>query len=86
MLKKTLLGTLIIIVLLMLASTLYVVRLLTRDIGEHFAGTYTPFAMKGSGEDIQIDCARRQAYVSLFDRQGVVKGDPVGPVTFCALI
>jgi arylesterase/paraoxonase len=35
--------------------------------------------MQGSGEDVQIDRARGFAYVSLFDRLGTVKGEPVGP-------
>jgi arylesterase/paraoxonase len=35
--------------------------------------------MTGSGEDVQVDRARGLAYVSLFDRQGVVKSEPVGP-------
>ncbi len=79
MLKKILLSTLIIIVLICLGGGLYLYRLVNADIDEHFAGTCTAFELNGSGEDIQIDHARGLAYVSLFDRQGLVKGDPVVP-------
>ena len=79
MLKKLLLGTLTIIVLLCVGGGLYLYRLVNRDIDEHFSGTCTAFEMNGSGEDVQVDRARGLAYVSLFDRQALAKGDPVGP-------
>jgi arylesterase / paraoxonase len=79
MLKKLLLGTLIMIVLLCVGGGLYLYRLVNRDIDEHFAGTCTEFPIAGSGEDVQVDHARGLAYVSLFDRQALAKGDPVGP-------
>jgi len=79
MIKKILLGTLIVIVIICLAGGLYLYSLVNRNIDEHFAGTCTDFAMNGSGEDVQIDRARGLAYVSLFDRLGTVKGEPVGP-------
>jgi arylesterase/paraoxonase len=79
MLKKLLLGTLTIIVLLCVGGGLYLYRLVNRDIDEHFAGTCTEFPMVGSGEDIQVDRDRGLAYISLFDRQALAKGDPVGP-------
>ncbi len=79
MIKKVLLGLLIIIVLLCSAGGLYLYNLVNRDINEHFSGTCTDFEMKGSGEDVQIDRARGLAYVSLFDRMGTVKGESVGP-------
>ena len=65
MLKKLLLGTLIIFVLLCVGGGLYLYRLVNRDIDEHFAGTCTAFEMHGSGEDIQVDRARGLAYVSI---------------------
>ena len=79
MIKKILLGTLIVIVIICLAGGLYLYSLVNRNIDEHFAGTCTDFVMNGSGEDVQIDRARGLAYVSLFDRLGGVKGEPVGP-------
>jgi len=79
MLKKILLSTLIIIVLICLGGGLYLYRLVNPDIVEHFAGTCVFFELNGSGEDVQIDRARGFAHVSLFDRQGLVKGDPVVP-------
>jgi len=79
MIKKALLGALIIIVLLCSAGGLYLYSLLNQEVNEHFSGTCTDFKMNGSGEDVQIDRVRGLAYVSLFDRLGVVKGEPVGP-------
>ena len=79
MIKKILLGVLVVIVVLCLAGGLYLYSLVNRDIEEHFAGTCTDFEMKGSGEDVQVDRARGLAYVSLFDRLGTVKGEPVDP-------
>ena len=79
MLKKILLSTLIIFVVLCVGGGLYLYRLVNRDIDEHFSGTCTAFEMHGSGEDVQVDRARGLAYVSLFDRKALAKGDPVGP-------
>jgi sugar lactone lactonase YvrE len=79
MLKKIILSTLIIVVILCLGGGLYLYRLVNPDIAEHFAGTCVSFELNGSGEDVQIDRAHGLAYVSLFDRQGLAKGDPVGP-------
>jgi len=79
MLKKILWSVLIVIVLLCAGSGLYLYQVVNRDIDEHFAGTCTDFAMTGSGEDIQVDRARGLAYVSLFDRKALAKGDPVAP-------
>ena len=79
MLKKLLLGTLIVFVLLSVGGGLYLYRLVNRDIDEHFAGSCTAFEMQGSGEDVHIDRARGLAYVSMFDRKALAKGDPVEP-------
>jgi len=79
MLKKILLSTLIIIVLICLGGGVYLYCLVNRDINEHSPGTCTALELNGSGEDVQIDRARGLAYVSLFDRQGLAKGDPVDP-------
>jgi len=79
MIKKIILSTLIIIVVLCSAGGLYLYSLVNRHVDEHFAGTCTDFEMTGSGEDVQIDRARGLAYVSLFDRLGTVKEEPVGP-------
>lgn len=79
MLKKLLLSTLIVFVLVCVGGGLYLYRQVNRDIDEHFAGTCIAFEMQGSGEDIQVDHARGRAYVSLFDRQALAKGDPVEP-------
>jgi len=79
MIKKILLGTLIIIVVLSAAGGLYLYSLVNRQVDEHFAGTCTDFEMTGSGEDVQIDRARGLAYVSLFDRMASAKNEPTGP-------
>jgi arylesterase/paraoxonase len=79
MIKKILLGSLIIIVLSCAASGLYLYSIVNKNIDEHFDGTCTDFEMTGSGEDVQIDRARGKAYVSLFDRMAGVKGDHAGP-------
>ena len=79
MLKKILLGILVVILVLCLAGGLYLYSLVNRDIEEHFAGTCTDFEMRESGEDVQVDRARGLAYVSLFDRLGTVKNEPVDP-------
>ena len=79
MVKKVLLGTLIIILVLCLAGGIYLYSIVNRTIDEHFAGTCTDFKMDGSGEDVEIDRVRGIAYVSLFDRLGLVKGEAVQP-------
>jgi arylesterase/paraoxonase len=79
MIKKILLGSLIIIVLSCAASGLYLYSIVNKNIDEHFDGTCTDFEMTGSGEDVQIDRARGLAYVSLFDRMAGVKGEHPGP-------
>jgi arylesterase/paraoxonase len=79
MIKKILLTIVALTVLLCVGGGLYLYRLVNRDIDEHFAGTCTSFELSGSGEDIQIDRARGLAYISLFDRQALAKGDPVEP-------
>ena len=79
MIKKVLLGLLIIIVILCAAGGMYLYSLVNRHVDEHFAGTCTDFEMTGSGEDVQIDRARGLAYVSLFDRMASAKNEPTGP-------
>ena len=79
MIKKAIMGALVIIVILCSVGGLYLYNLVNRNVDEHFAGTCTDFEMTGSGEDVQIDRARGLAYVSLFDRLGVVNDEPVGP-------
>lgn len=48
-----------------------------RDIKPHFAGTCQALPLPGSGEDIVVDRDRGIAYLSLLDRQSVVKGQDV---------
>jgi len=79
MIKKILLTLLVVTVMLCVGGGLYLYRLVNADIDEHFAGTCTSFELDGSGEDVHIDRARGLAYVSLFDRQALAKGDPVEP-------
>jgi arylesterase/paraoxonase len=79
MIKKILLSVLVVIVLVCAGGALYLYRLVNHDIDEHFSGTCSVFELKGSGEDIQFDCERALAYVSLFDRRALADGDPVGP-------
>lgn len=79
MIKKILLGSLGIIILICAAGGLFLYSEVNRDIDEHFAGTCTDFALPGSGEDMQIDHARQFAYLSVFDRLGVAQKEVVGP-------
>ncbi len=79
MIKKILLGILIITILICAAGGLFLYSKVNKNINEHFAGTCTDFKMKGSGEDVQIDRARGLAYVSLFGRKAVADKKPVGP-------
>jgi len=79
MLKKILLGTLAGIVLICAGSALYLYSVVNRDIDEHFAGTCSAIELQGSGEDIQLDRERGFAYLSVFDRMGVARGEPTGP-------
>ena len=55
MIKKILLGLLIIIVLSCTAGGLYLYSIVNKNIDEHFDGTCNNFEMTGSGEDVQID-------------------------------
>jgi arylesterase/paraoxonase len=76
MLKKILLGTLAGIVVICAAGALYLYSAVNKDIEEHFAGACTELDLPGSGEDIQLDRERGFAYLSVFDRMGVARGEP----------
>ena len=78
MIKKALLGSLTVVVIICAVGAIWLYTAVNRNIEEHFAGTCTDLILEGSGEDIQIDRARGLAYVSQFDRLGVARGTPVG--------
>jgi len=48
-----------------------------RSMKPAFAGTCRPIALGGSAEDIQVDRKRGIAYLSLLERDGVRRGEPV---------
>lgn len=80
---RKLLRTLLIaiggVVVLAIAGTLWFLNRggAFRALTPHFAGTCEPLDLPGSGEDIQVDRERGFAYVSLLDRQQVIKGKTV---------
>lgn len=79
MVKKILLGSLGIIILICAAGVLFLYSEVNRDVDEHFAGVCIDFVLPGSGEDMQIDRARQIAYLSIFDRLGAAQKEKVGP-------
>lgn len=79
MIKKVLLGTLSVVVLVCGAGAIWLYFAVNKDVEEHFAGYCTDLPLEGSGEDIQIDRERRLAYVSQMDRMGVAQGNMVDP-------
>jgi arylesterase/paraoxonase len=76
MIKKALLYALLITIVLLAVGGIYLYSLVNADIDERFAGTCTQIELNGSGEDIQLDRERGFAYLSVFDRMAVAKGDP----------
>jgi len=79
MVKKLLLGSLAIILIICAAGGLFLYSAVNKDVDEHFAGTCTAVPLPGSAEDIQIDRERQYAYASVFDRLAVAKGGESGP-------
>ncbi len=79
MIKKILLSSLTVIVLLCVGGGLYLYSLVNQDIEEKFAGTCEDVALPGSGEDIQIDRDHGFAYMSVLDRLGVAQGNAIDP-------
>ncbi len=79
MIKKLILGSLLIILVACVAGGLFLYSAVNRDIDEHFAGTCTEFPLPGSAEDMQIDHERQFAYMSVFDRLGMAQKEEVGP-------
>ena len=76
---KRLLAVIGILVLLVAAAILALLARggAFRDIRPHFAGNCEALPLPGSGEDIVVDRERGIAYLSLLDRQSVVKGQDV---------
>ena len=79
MVKKVLLGTLAIVVLICVAGGIFLYFAVNRDIDEHFAGQCTELELDGSGEDLQMDLERGFLYLSVFDRQAGARGEATGP-------
>jgi arylesterase/paraoxonase len=79
MIKKALLVSLVIIVLICAGGGIFLYNAVNRDIDEHFAGQCTELDLDGSGEDMQMDAERGFVYLSVFDRQATVKGAVAGP-------
>ena len=81
MIKKVLLGSLVIIVLICAAGALFLYSAVNKVVEEQFASTCTDIPLPGSGEDNQIDRERGFAYLSVFDRLAGAKGEPTEPGT-----
>ncbi len=79
MLKKILIGTLAIVILLCAAGGLFLYNKVNADVDEHFAGSCEAVELPGSGEDIQIDRDYGIAYLSVLDRLGVAQGEDIEP-------
>jgi hypothetical protein len=79
MIKKILLGTLIVLIVICAGGALFLYRAVNADVDEHFAGSCTEVPLNGSGEDIQIDRERGFAYLSMYDRLGVAQGIETEP-------
>lgn len=79
MIKKILLGALLLTLLVCAGGALFLYNAVNADVDEKFAGTCTDVPLPGSGEDTQVDHQRNFAYVSVFDRLGIAKGEPVDP-------
>ena len=75
-LLKRLLAIVGVLILITAAGTLWILGRggAFRDIQPHFAGTCEALPLDGSAEDILVDRARAIAYLSLMDRQALVKG------------
>lgn len=79
MIKKALIASLVIVLLICTAGGIFLYSAVNKDIDEHFAGQCTELDLDGSGEDMQLDPERGFLYLSLFDRQASAKGEPTGP-------
>jgi len=79
MLKKILIGTLAIVILLCTAGGLFLYSKVNAPVDEHFAGSCEAVELPGSGEDIQIDRDYGIAYLSVLDRLGVAQGIDIDP-------
>jgi arylesterase/paraoxonase len=85
MIKKALLTSLTIVIIICVLGGLWLYSAVNKDVEEHFAGSCSEVPLDGSAEDIQIDRARGLAYLSLFDRMATAKGDTAGPGTIARL-
>ncbi|MGI9289846.1 MAG: SMP-30/gluconolactonase/LRE family protein [Gammaproteobacteria bacterium] len=80
MIKKVLLGSLTLIVLLCVGFGLWLYFAVNKPVDENFLGVCTDLNLEGgSAEDIQIDRARGLAYLSISDRMATAKGEDPGP-------
>lgn len=79
MLKKILIGTLAIVIVICAAGGLFLYNAVNADVDEHFAGSCEAIELPGSGEDIQIDRDYGMAYLSVLDRLGVAQGAEIEP-------
>ena len=79
MIKKALLASLVIVILICAGGAIFLYSAVNRDIDEHFAGQCTEFDLDGSGEDMQMDAERGFLYLSVFDRGAAARGEAAGP-------
>jgi arylesterase/paraoxonase len=75
--KKTIIGLFIVIVLVVAVAGIYVYSAVNADIDEHFAGSCEAIELEGSSEDIQVDRERGFAYLSVTDRAAGTRGEDV---------
>ncbi|MCP4001970.1 MAG: hypothetical protein GY727_13760 [Gammaproteobacteria bacterium] len=85
MIKKALLISLTIIIIICVFFGLWLYSAVNKDIKEHFTGSCSEIPLDGSAEDIQIDRARGLAYLSIFDRMATAKGNVAEPGTIARL-
>lgn len=83
--KKVILGLVIVIVLVIGASAIFIYREANREIEPHFAGQCEIMKLDGSSEDIQVDRERGFAYLSLFDRSSGISGKDIAQGTIARI-
>ena len=83
--KKAILGLVVVIVLLIGGYAIFFYREANREIEPHFAGQCEIMKLDGSSEDIQVDRERGLAYLSLFDRSSGMSGENVAQGTIARI-
>ena len=77
LIKRGLLGAVILVVVVLVATASWVYFGVLGPIDEHFDGECSELPLAGSGEDIFVDRERGFAYISVLDRGGVARGEKI---------